>query len=180
MRLSASLITAVLVFTAAEPLASQEPAALQADARVRLMMVGAERWSVGNLLMQPRDSVRLLVGGSGDTLAVATASVTRFEMSKGRHRQTARGAWIGAIVGALAGSTIGLATYEECGGCLAPDPGRGGSAMIGAVAFGLLGAGIGALTGSQITAERWAPLPQPWGGGSTDTPSYNDRSGRAQ
>ena len=55
MRLSASLIAAVLVLTAADPLASQEPAALQADARVRLMMVGADRWSVGNLLMQPRD-----------------------------------------------------------------------------------------------------------------------------
>ena len=171
MRLPAFLITAMLVLTAAESLASQEPAALQADARVRLMMVGADRWSVGNLLMQTRDSVRVLAGESGDTLAVATTSLARFEMSKGRHRQTGRGASIGGIVGALAGAALGLATYEECNGCLAPDPGRGGSAMIGAAALGLLGAGIGALTGSQITTERWAPLPQPWGAGSTDTHS---------
>ena len=171
MRLSASLIAAALVLTAAEPLASQEPDALQADARVRLMMVGADRWSVGNLLMQPRDSVKLLAGNTSDTLAVATASLARFEMSKGRHRQTGHGARIGAIVGALAGATLGLATYEDCEGCLAPDPGRGGSAFIGAAALGLLGAGIGAITGSQITAERWAPLPQPWGAERTDTTS---------
>jgi hypothetical protein len=171
MRLSASLITVVLVLTAAEPLASQEPAALQADARVRLMMVGADRWSVGRLLMLPRDSVRLLAGDSGDTLAVATASLSRFEMSKGRHRQTGKGAWIGAAVGSVVGAMLGAATYEECNDCLTPDPGVGGSALIGGAFLGLLGAGIGAITGSQITAERWAPLPQPWGGGSTDTPS---------
>jgi hypothetical protein len=173
MRLSASLIAAVLAFTAADPLASQEPAALQADARVRLMRVGADRWNVGNLLMQPRDSVRLLAGGSGDTLAVATASLARFEMSKGRHRQTGKGAWIGAAVGTVVGAVLGFATYEERGdrGSLVLDPGPGGSALIGGGLLGLLGAGIGALTGSQITAERWAPLPQPWGGGSTDTPS---------
>jgi hypothetical protein len=169
MRFLASLIVAALVHTGAEPLASQGPAALEADARVRLMKVGADRWTVGKLILPPRDSVRLLAADSGDTLAVATPSLARFEVSKGRHRQTARGAWIGAAVGALAGFATGLATYEDCSGfCPAPDPGRGGSALIGAVVFGALGAGIGALTGSQITAERWAPLPQPWGAGGPD------------
>jgi hypothetical protein len=168
MRLSASLIAAVLVLTAADPLASQEPAALQADARVRLMMVGADRWSVGDLLKQTRDSVRLLAGESGDTLAVATASLARFETSKGRYRQTGRGAWIGAAVGTVVGAVLGFATYEERGdrGSLVPDPGPGGSALMGGAFLGLLGAGIGALTGSQITAERWVPLPQPWAGGA--------------
>jgi hypothetical protein len=168
MRLSASLIAAVLVLTAADPLASQEPAALQADARVRLMMVGADRWSVGNLLKQTRDSVRLLAGDSGDTLAVATTSLARFEISKGRHRQTGRGALIGVAVGTVVGAVLGVATYEERGdrGSLVLDPGPGGSALLGGGLLGLLGAGIGALTGSQITAERWTPLPQPWGGGA--------------
>jgi hypothetical protein len=104
-------------------------------------------------------------------LAVATASLARFEISKGKHRQTGKGAWIGAAVGAVVGVVLGAATYEECNGCLTPDPGLGGSALIGGGLLGLLGAGIGAITGSQITAERWAPLPQPWAGGSTDTPS---------
>ena len=127
----------MLVHLAVGPLVSQEPAALVADARVRLMMVGVDRWTLGNLLMPPRDSLRLVAGDSGDTLAIATASLARFEVSKGRHRQTGRGAWIGAAVGAVAGVVIGLATYEECSGfCPTPDPGRGGSALIGGVCSG--------------------------------------------
>lgn len=181
MHLSAPLIAAVLVLTAAEPLASQEPAALQAHARVRLMIIGADRWSVGNLLMQPGDSVRLLVEDSGDTLPVATAALARFEMSKGKHRQTGKGAWIGAAVGAVVGAVLGFATYEDRGdrGSLVLDPGPGGSALLGGGFLGLVGAGIGALTGSQIKAERWAPLPQPWGGGA-QTPPRHPEAGLAR
>ena len=164
MRFLASLLVAVLAHSPVESLVCQEPTALQSDARVRFMMTGGDQWTIGNLLGPPRDSVRLLGDPGRDTLAVATASLARFEVSKGRHRQAGRGATIGALVGVVAGAALGLATYEECSGfCPAPDPGRGGSAMIGGILFGLLGAGVGAITGSQIKAERWAPLPQPWG-----------------
>jgi hypothetical protein len=59
MRSLASLIVAAFVHT-------------EADARVRLIRVGADRWTVGKLILPPRDSVRLLAADSDDILAVAT------------------------------------------------------------------------------------------------------------
>jgi hypothetical protein len=152
------LIAAVAAHAAAIPLAAQDTTTLQANARVRLMTVGATRWVTGSLLAPPADSVKLL---AADTvpIAVATNSLARLEVSRGMHRQTMRGLWIGTGVGAAAGFILGFAAYEECTGFCYLDPGRGGEGVIGGVLGAALGLGIGALIGSSFQGERWAPVP---------------------
>jgi hypothetical protein len=154
------IAAAVLATPAAIPLAAQDGTALQADARVRLMTVGANRWVTGKLLAAPADSVKLL---AGDTvpMALATSSLARLEVSRGMRRQTGRGLRIGTAVGAVAGFILGVATYEECTGFCIGDPGQGGTGLIAGVLGGAFGLGIGALIGSSFEAERWSPMPLP-------------------
>jgi hypothetical protein len=76
----------------------------------------------------------------------------------------------------VAGLIVGAATYEECSGCIGPDPGIAGNAILGGVLFGVFGLGLGALIGSRIQAEHWEPIPRPWAPGEkADT---NGKDGR--
>lgn len=166
------LIAAVAAHAAAIPLAAQDTTALEANARVRLMTVGADRWVIGKLLAPPGDSVKLL---AGDTVpaALATSSLARLEVSQGMRRQTMRGLWIGMAAGAAAGFILGVATYEECTGFCVGDPGQGGTGLIAGVLGGAFGLGIGALIGSSFEGERWAPVPlgPAARSGSTESPN---------
>jgi hypothetical protein len=147
----------------AVPALSQEPAPLTVGSRVRVKAEAANpHWLVGRLLALPDDSVRLHVADSGAGVALPLATLASFEVSRGRQRQTGRGAWMGAATGALLGLILGAATYEECQSCIGPDPGTGGSAILGAVIMGAFGVGVGALIGGNIRAERWEPVPPPW------------------
>ena len=158
-----SLILAALLAGAAAPALAQDTTLIP-GAQVRVIAVGADRWVIGKLLALPRDTVTVLDSVSGESKALALASLARFEVSRGRRRQTGRGAWIGAVAGGVLGAVLGAVTYEECSGfCLAPDPGPGGSAVLGGLLGGVFGLGIGALVGSASTGERWVPVPQPWG-----------------
>ena len=125
--------------------------------------MGADRWVIGKLLAPPRDTVTVLDGESGERKALATASLARFEVSRGRRRQTGRGAGLGAAVGGVLGAVLGAVTYEECTGFCVVDPGPAGSAVLGGLLGGVFGLGVGALMGSAVTGERWTPVPQPWG-----------------
>ena len=157
-----SLILAALLAGASAPALAQDTT-LTPDARVRIMATGDNRWVIGKLLAPPRDTVTVL-GDSGETKALAIAGLARFEVSRGRRRQAGRGAKLGAAVGGVLGAVLGVVTYEECSGfCVAPDPGRGGTALLGGLLGGVFGLGVGALVGSAFTADRWTPVPQPWG-----------------
>ena len=158
-----SLILAALLAGAAAPALAQDTT-LTPDARVRVIAVGADRWVIGKLLAPPGDTVTVLDGDSGERTALATAGLARFEVSRGRRRQTARGAKIGAAVGGVLVAVLAAVTYEECSGfCVGPDPGPAGSAVLGGLLGGVFGLGVGALVGSAVTGERWVPVPQPWG-----------------
>ena len=162
-RCPTSLILAALLMGVGAPALAQD-STLTPDARVRVMAVGTNRWVIGKLLAPPRDTVTLLEGDSGETKALATASLARFEVSRGRRKQTGRGAWIGAVTGGVISALLGAVTYEECSGfCVAPDPGRGGTALLGGLLGGVFGLGVGALVGTAFTGDRWTPVPQPWG-----------------
>ena len=150
------------LFITASPLRSQESAPLEIGSRVRVKAGAQQPWVVGNLLQLPADSVWLHTGDSVSSVALATSSLASFEFSRGRKSQAGRGAWIGLGSGAIIGLIVGAATYEDCSGCLAPDPGAAGSAVLGAVLFGVFGLGVGALIGGSIDAERWEPVPPPW------------------
>ena len=76
-------------------------------------------------------------------------------------RQTARGATIGFSLGAAAGFVFGMLNYKECVpqgigiNCLAEPVTVANSAVLGAAALGLAGAGVGALIGSMFHSRRW-------------------------
>ena len=162
--LTAMLTGALLLFGKPRDTLSQEPTRVEVGSRVRLKAEGAgQRWMVGKLLEFRSDSVRLLTGEPPtDSLALAFHSIESLERSRGQQSQAAHGAWVGLGAGAAVGLLLGAMTYEECVGCLAPDPGRAGSGLIGAVLGGLFGMGVGALIGRSVHAERWESVRQPW------------------
>jgi hypothetical protein len=96
-----------------------------------------------------------------DTVAVPRSEIDRLEISAGRHRQTALGATIGFSVGAAAGFVFGILSYKECVpqgigmNCLVEPVTVANSAVSGAAAFGLAGAGVGAVIGSLFHSQRW-------------------------
>ena len=160
--LAALLLAAPLPGLSQHPDTADSSVSVPAGSRVRAMPTGAERYHVGSLLAVPDDSVRLSLERTGDSLALARASLARFDVSRGRRAQTGKGAIYGLAVGAFAGLILGAATYEGCDGCFGPDPGIGGSAVIGGILFGAIGAGVGAIVGAQVKGERWVPVdPRP-------------------
>jgi hypothetical protein len=147
--------------------------------RVRTVAPGAVARE-GVVLSADADSLRFVVRGAGDTAGVGLRDIARLEVSRGRRRNTWRGARRGALYGSvglgLAGGTWNLVAPSLTGGsCYAlcsPAEGALAGAIVGAV-FGTL---VGTSVGAFIRTERWAPvvLPpaagrsgaRPWPGGA--------------
>jgi hypothetical protein len=91
-------------------------------------------------------------------LRIPLDSVTRLEVSRGRHRQTARGAGVGFLVGAAAGLIVGPISME-CPeyGC---DTSPAVAAALGGIVFGGLGALVGLGVGAATTSETWQEVPR--------------------
>ncbi len=102
-------------------------------------------------------------GVVGDTLTVDTlrlplASVTRFEVHRGRKSTVGRGALIGAAVGAGSGAVLGaIAFSEDC--IMDPDPCPAAGALMGAITFGLPGLLVGTIVGALTKTDRWEAVP---------------------
>jgi hypothetical protein len=104
---------------------------------------------------------------SVDTLALLNGAVDRWEVSRGAVRRTRAGAFIGLGVGTVVGWYVGTSTYEECVpesflafNCVLTFGSAEVQGLAGAMAFGLIGAGVGGLVGSLIRSERWEELPR--------------------
>src|SRR5215207_4976863 len=121
----------------------QEPTSVAVGSRVRVKAEGDDqRWIVGDLLKPLDDSVRIRQKNSAYAVVLATSSLAHFERSLGRRRQTGRGALMGL------GLILGAASDGgECSDFCEVDPGlsTGGSMLIGALAGGLFGTGVGVL-----------------------------------
>lgn len=86
--------------------------------------------------------------------AVPWSSLSSVQVSTGRRSHAAVGALVGFAVGtALAGYLACCTEYE--------DPGSGTAFAIGVALFGLPGAGLGAVVGSQIRTDVWRDVPLP-------------------
>jgi len=116
---------------------------------------------VGTLVGSWADSITVRIGvvPAESTLVLSRSVIDRLEVSRGLQRNTGRGALIGLGSGAALGAVIGLMTYEKCVpqgllDCLYAPESRAQQAMLFGVAFGLIGAGVGALVGS-AKQERW-------------------------
>jgi len=91
-------------------------------------------------------------GQSSDTGKIQLASVTSLEVSGGHKSRWLPGLLLGFVGGAAVGAVLGYnADIED----MAKEHGAALLAAPGAV----LGAGMGALIGSQIKSERWEEIP---------------------
>jgi hypothetical protein len=98
----------------------------------------AGRTIKGKLMDLSATSLKVLVDGQEETLPESRVR----EISE-RRRMTGSFAGLGLLAGAALGVLVGI-NAEDCFGC----PGPGGTAVIGAISLGGLGAGIGAAIGA--------------------------------
>lgn len=117
------------------------------------------------------DATSLRLAGVKDQgqVEILRASVTRFEMSRGKQDYPVQGLVFGMIAGALAGTAVGLiaedlqGSSQDCFDCL---PGGGGlSPAYYTIGFGALGGVLGLLVGASIDRDKWArtDIPGPVG-----------------
>ena len=113
---------------------------------------------VGTLVRLEADTLVLREKGQSILSSLSIASLTRLEVSRDRKSRTGRGALIGFLVGAGVGAVgteavCANARDFDSGSVGAPDIGT--CLLLGGVAFGLIGTGIGAIAGKVIKGERW-------------------------
>jgi hypothetical protein len=118
--------------------------------------------------------VATLIALSADTIVLASAepgdstrwiaplrNVGYFEVSRGIHGAAETGAVIGFVAGGALGYWAMKAERDACNGatqgywpfCSLDEP------VLGLISGGLVGAGVGALTGLFIRSERWEHIP---------------------
>jgi hypothetical protein len=160
-----TLLLTVSCFAVAVPARAQDAPALAPGARVRITVPSRNlEKQIGTMHAIAGDALVVeLLGSSGDLATPGVAahipldSVTRLDVSAGRHRQTWRGAGIGFLVGAGAGLVVGPLSMEcPSYGC---DTSPGVAAAFGGIVLGGLGAVVGLVAGAATTSEKWEEVP---------------------
>jgi hypothetical protein len=158
MSRSAMLMLALLLGAALDLAAQAPPIALVPGRRIRVHR-RAETTLVGDLVSLGPDSLTMTTSAA-DTVMVARAAITRLDLSTGTKSKAGKGAVNGLIFGALGGALIGvLASGSDDGDFI--DFGPGEWAASGALMFGAVGAGVGALIGAGQRADRWERVALP-------------------
>lgn len=115
-----------------------------------------ERW-IGPFVSVAHDTVTVRDGErNGALVGVPTLHVVRFEISRGNGRNGLRGAGAGFAIGALLGAAVGSVGYSGNDYLVSS---AGGSALVGAVVLGTIGAAVGAVIGARSPSEHWHALP---------------------
>jgi hypothetical protein len=135
---------------------------IAAGSRVRILSPAlGDRQQIGNVVSATSDTLVFLPVKQSASTAIATPNIIRIDVSKGKHTQMAKGAFIGFLLfgGALAFMTN--ATYDSgCHPeCLWVTTRRGETEAAG-VLGGLLGAFAGAAIGGRQT-DTWVPVAVP-------------------
>jgi hypothetical protein len=143
------LIFAQLAFPGAA-VQGQDIEALERGARVRVETSGpGGRRLTGVLDQLTSDRLVLYVGAEETPSVVPRRELAKLEVSRGR--ATKRAAWLGAVVGGVAGSALAFSV-----GPLAEGVAEEQSAVLLGGLGALLGAGVGAAVGSH---EQWREVP---------------------
>lgn len=170
MRLNALLLVALgaIVAVSGPAVAQQSPRPTGAGAqglplvpgaRVRIKATNLVAPLVANYLEMRGDTLVLFEESAGRGVwSFALGQVERLETTTGDKRghrpYILRGAAYGFAGGAVAGLLFAASSSPS-------DPDREYSRPLTAFVGGALGAGIGALVGSRVVAEGWAPVPLP-------------------
>ena len=121
--------------------------------RVRLSSRGDRR--IGTLMSANQDSI-VIRDDASRRVATPSFAVTAFERSDGRHGHAGTGAWVGALCGFAVGALV--VREQGAGGLAGYDASDAAPLVVGP----LIGTGVGALVGTFIRTEQWAPVPRPW------------------
>lgn len=152
MSRSPILVLALLLGTALDLAAQAPPVDLVPGRRIRVHR-RAEPALVGELVSLGSDSLTMTTAAA-DTVAVARAAITRLDLSTGTKSQAGQGAVTGLLIGAATGALLGVAASGSDDGSWV-DAGPGAWALSGAIGFGAIGAGVGALIGAGKHTDRW-------------------------
>jgi hypothetical protein len=169
MRLA--LATAFVLIVLSAPASSQgvriDALSLQSGARARILapMAGSKYELITVASARP-DSLRYSLDPSLATKSLAWQQIGKMDASIGRHRNVARGAGIGFLVGLLGGAALGAAA----GGNL----GAGAGAILGGLEVGTLGGLGGAVIGFAQRTEDWVPVTLPRTPVASNRRSIND------
>lgn len=137
-----------------------EPPLPVAGSRVRVTAAGAGQFSgivTGTLLKATADAMIILDGERGGVLELPTGSITRVEVSHGRHRHARLGLALGAALGLAAGFSIASdpksCGFDQVAPCTASN--KVFDVIAGALVYG----GGGAFIGHKIRTETWSDTP---------------------
>jgi hypothetical protein len=122
---------------------------------------GPDRYAGRVVAINP-DSLTLDRDGASAPSVISFSAITKLEVSRGKHPNGWRGAWMGFLGGAAVGTVVGLVTHKPgrgrcsilaCGPDYRPEKGiePASGAMLGAIGGTL----VGAIAGRMIKSERW-------------------------
>ena len=135
--------------------AQQGAAALTPGRRVRIHQQGGQPL-VGAFVTA--DSTTLsIVTAPKDTVHLRQSAVTGVDLSLGTKSHAGKGALIGLGAGMLVGAIAGAASSCSVDAEVPP----AACAVAGALVFGALGTGVGALFGAMTQTEQWQPTAWP-------------------
>jgi hypothetical protein len=165
-----SALCAMLLAIGSTTAAAQTGAmpALPAGIRIRVTSPALQPSRlVATVIGQHADTLVVRGDGRPDSTVLASATVTRLELSRGFHSRTLKGLVVGALAGTAFGAVSSYATYKktECTtfvGC--SDTGiasRSAATTLGAIAGGALGALVGAAVGAVVRVEEFQYLALP-------------------
>ncbi len=170
MRVSVLVLTALSFVLPALSNAQATAVVLAPNTRIRFAVAPDTPAVVARVIAQHGDSLWVHAERANDTLALRVSSLARLEVSRGKETHARHAAGVGFLIGAVSGGIFGYAAGEDCQPtdwiCFP----RRETATVGALMFGLLGAGAGAIVGWVKPVERWNHVLPPAAGRFTVGP----------
>lgn len=147
--------------------AAQTPAIrdwpIASGSRVRILSpsLGGQK-QTGSVLSATSDTLVFLPAKQTTSTSISTPNIVRIEVARGTHTSKLKGALLGFVIGAGAGSAIGSATYKppKCVDFCFDMFGRGGNIVGGGVLGGFFGTIAGTIVGAR-QADTWVPVAVP-------------------
>jgi len=149
-RMPFTALIACLLLAISREAAAQNKGLPSPGERIRVTDAsGAGHRIVGSVVRSDADTVGIATD-SGRVVAIAGHSLSRYEVSRGMRSGFGRGLGLGALVGAVGGSLIGMAAADNDGFC------NSACGLVGgAVLFGAAGAVVGGIVGASSHYEKW-------------------------